>query len=93
MDFYLKDLTPEAQEFVLNYHKEIKADEPIATLYNPQDTDNCAHVAGSFEHIQQLIPILKEMGYTDFNLYYEDSNIWILKWHDPEMDGLHWLLV
>ena len=93
MDIYLRDLTPVAQDFILNYRKEIKADEPIAILYNPNDTDNCAHVAGSFEHIQKLIPILKDMGYIDFNLSYEDCGIWTLRWHNPEFDGLEWMLV
>ncbi|MBQ4122273.1 hypothetical protein IJD44_00890 [bacterium] len=44
---------------------------------------NIYQVAGKFEDILALILPLKQLGYDDFNLYYEDSDIWVLKWHNP----------
>ena len=45
------------------------------------------------DKIQEIIPILKEMGYDDFHLYYEDSGIWVLYYHNPELDNLSWKLI
>ena len=49
-------------------------------------------VSGEWEYIQKLIPILKEMGYIDMHLYYEDFEIWVLQWHNPEHDYMIWQL-
>lgn len=92
MDFYLNDLTDDARERLFSY-KTVEEDKPIASLIDFSMNENCPQVAGEFKYIQQLILILKEMGYIDFNLYYEDCNIWILKWHNPEFDGARWMLV
>lgn len=59
---------------------------------NESESVNYYQVAGKLEHIQKLIPILKEMGYTDMHLYYEDVEIWVLQWHNPEFDYMRWHL-
>lgn len=49
--------------------------------------EKLSNVAGKWENIQKIIPILKELGYTDMHLYYEDCDIWVLEWHNPSLDG------
>jgi hypothetical protein len=59
---------------------------------NEREEKNYQQVAGEWEHIQKLIPILKEMGYVDMHLYYEDVEVWVLQWHNPEHDFMRWQL-
>lgn len=54
--------------------------------------DYC-EVSGHLEYIMQLIPILKNMNYDDFNLYYDDCDIWVLRWHGRQYDGKEFQLV
>lgn len=49
-------------------------------------------MGGTLDKIQKLIPVLKEFGYDDIHLYYEDSNIWVIEWHNSEHDGVRWEL-
>lgn len=51
-----------------------------------------SRIGGEWEKIQKLIPILHEFGYDDMHLYYDDSNIWVLEWHNPQHDGIRWEL-
>lgn len=50
-------------------------------------SEKLSNVAGEWEKIQKIIPILKELDYTDMHLYYEDCDIWVLEWHDPNFDN------
>lgn len=93
MNFYLSDFNNEVRERIIKDYGNTKEDEPIAALINFDENENCPKIAGSFENIQKLIPILSDMGYDDFNLYYEDYDIWVLKWHNSKFDGLSWMLV
>ena len=91
-NFYLDDFKPEVVDELVKYggydEKEI-----VAVPYNEDYEDSIPSVAGNWKHISQIIPLLKEMGYTDMNLYYEDCDIWVLKWHNPEMDNSVWTLI
>lgn len=49
--------------------------------------------AGDLQYILQIIPVLKELGYTDMHLYYEDCNVWVLYWIDPKLTDERWVLV
>ena len=98
MDFRLEDFTPEVQETIKRYHEWVSRDNSeyngaIATLCNFKENDKLPQISGEWEHISKLIPILKEMGYGDFHLYYEDCGIWVLKWHSREFDDRQWLLI
>lgn len=98
MDFRLEDFTLEAQETIKRYHEWVSRDNSeyngaIATLCNFEENDKLPQISGEWEHISKLIPILKEMGYGDFHLYYEDCGIWVLKWHSREFDDRQWLLI
>ena len=92
MDFFLNDFTQDAQNTIKD-NFNFDENEPCATLYFENDTENCSHVAGTWDKIQEIIPILKEMGYDDFHLYYDDADIWVLYYHDPELDNLVWKLI
>ena len=98
MDFTLEDFVPTVQETIKRYHGWVTKDNSeyngaIATLCNFKENDRVPQIAGEWGYISKLIPIFKEMGYDDFHLYYEDCGIWVLKWHNPELDGLKWMLV
>lgn len=98
MDFKLEDFVPEVQEKIKQYYdwvcKYNSADDgAIATMCNFEENDKLPQIAGEWQYIQQLIPILKEMGYDDFHLYYEDCGIWVLKWHSTELDDRQLMLI
>lgn len=92
MIFYLKDFTQEAQD-VIKDNFDFNEQEACAVLCFENDTENCSHVAGTWDKIQKIILVLKEMEYDDFHLYYEDSDIWVLYYHSPDLDNLSWRLV
>lgn len=96
MDFYLNDFKEEVQKRIKEHHSfnHCSFNEEACAVYAlRKDTDNCPSVAGELEYIQQLIPILKDMGYIEMRLKYEDSGIWILYWNNHEFNGLTWTLV
>ena len=64
----------------------------IPNLIFIQNMYEINQISGEWEHIVKLIPILKEMGYDDLHLKYEDSDIWILEWHNPLHDNSSWVL-
>ena len=45
-------------------------------------------IAGTWDKMRNIIPLLSEMGYADMHLYYEDAGIWVLEFHNPEHDNL-----
>ena len=92
MDFFFIFFTQDAQN-TINVYFMFDENKPCATLYFENDTENCSHVAGTWDKIQEIIPILGEMGYDDFHLYYDDAGIWVLYYHDPELDNLVWKLI
>lgn len=92
MTFYLKDFTEEAQE-VIRKNYNFDEDGPCATFFQWEDTENCSYISGTWENIQKLIPIFKEMGYDDLHLFYEDSGIWVLYYHNFKLDGMEWRLI
>ena len=49
-------------------------------------------IAAELEVLQKLIPVLHEAGYDDVHLFYEDCDVWVLQFHNPEHDGLTWEL-
>ncbi len=55
-------------------------------------TIEVARVGGKLESLMKMIPILKELEYDDIHLYYEDSDIWVMEWHNPKYDGIRWEL-
>ena len=55
-------------------------------------TIEVAHIGGKLESLMKMIPILKELGYDDIHLYYEDSDIWVMEWHNPKHDFVRWEL-
>ena len=98
MDFRLEDFVPEVQENIKRYNEWVIKDNSeyngaIATLCNFKENDKVPQISGSWENISKLIPSLKEMGYGDFNLYYEDCDVWVLKWHSREFDDRQWMLI
>lgn len=92
MIFYLEDFTQEAQNMIKD-NFDFNDQEACAVLCFENDTENCGHVAGTWDKIQKIIPVLKEMEYDDFHLYYEDAGIWVLYYHNPDLDNLSWRLV
>lgn len=55
-------------------------------------TIEVARIGGKLESLMKMIPILKELGYDDIHLYYEDSDIWVMEWHNPKHDFVRWEL-
>ena len=51
-----------------------------------------ARIGGKLESLMKMIPILRELGYDDIHLYYEDSDIWVMEWHNPKCDYVRWEL-
>ena len=51
-----------------------------------------ARIGGKLESLMKMIPILHELGYDDIHLYYEDSDIWVMEWHNPKHDFVRWEL-
>ena len=91
MDFLFDDLIKEAQDNLRETHKLeldlMDADDAIAYLSFPSTRNSAGRISGEWDSIIKLIPILKEMGYDDLHLRYEDCDIWILEWHNPRHDG------
>ena len=69
------------------------ASEIVAVPYNEHLNETISRISGKWEQISQMIPLLKEMGYTEMRLYYEDCGIWVLQWHNPKLDNCEWILV
>ena len=55
-------------------------------------TIEVVRIGGKLESLMKMIPILKELGYDDIHLYYEDSDIWVMEWHNPKHDFVRWEL-
>lgn len=91
-DFYIDDFKPEVVDELMQ-RRNIEDDEIVAVPFNENLNAAIPHIEGSWENIQKLIPILKDMGYIHMHLYYEDCNIWILQWHNPEFDNAEWVLI
>ncbi len=92
MVFYLEDFTREAQDMIKD-NFDFNEQEVCAAIYFKKDTENCFHVSGTWDKIQKIILVLKEMEYDDFHLYYEDADIWTLYYHNPDLDNLSWRLI
>lgn len=96
MEFLFDDLSKETQDNLRETHKfelnNMDADDAIAYLSFPLTRKGAGCISGKWENVVKLIPILKEMGYDDLHLRYEDCNIWVLEWHNPEHDGAIWRL-
>lgn len=92
MNFFLNDFTQDAQNMIKD-NFDFNEQEACASLCFENDTENCSHIAGTWDKIQKIIPVLKEMEYDDFHLYYEDAGIWVLYYHNPDLDNLSWRLV
>lgn len=95
MDFYLNDFTDEACERIKDnwtfYETgSIPEDEPIASMRWTRE-NKLPKISGEWEQMSQLIPILKDMGYDELRLAYEDCGIWTLTAHQTEYDefGFH----
>ena len=91
MDFLFDDLIKEAQDNLRETHKLeldlMDADDAIAYLSFPSTRNSAGHISGKWDSIVKLILILKEMGYDDLHLRYDECDIWVLEWHNPELDG------
>lgn len=91
MDFLFDELIKEAQDNLRETHKLeldlMDADDAIAYLSFPSTRNSAGHISGKWDSIVKLILILKEMGYDDLHLRYDDCDIWVLEWHNPELDG------
>lgn len=90
--FYINDFKQEVIDELMQNHS-YEESEIVAVPYNEETNENVPYVAGSWENVSKIIPILKEMGYTEMHLYYEDCGIWVLQWHNPEFDNGEWMLV
>lgn len=91
-DFFLSDFKEEVVQKLMESHA-YDENEVVAVPYNEQLNEGISHAAGSWEQVSQMIPLLREMGYTEMRLYYEDCGIWVLQWHNPELDNSEWILV
>ena len=91
-DFFLSDFKEEVVQELMKNHA-YNEDEVVAVPYNEQLNETISHVAGHWREISEIIPLLKDMGYTEMRLYYEDCGIWVLQWHNPEMDNCEWILI
>lgn len=91
MDFLFSDLIKETQDNLRETHNFelnlMNDDDTIAYLSFPSTRNSACRISGEWDYIVKLIPILKEMGYNDLHLRYEDCGIWVLEWHNPEFDG------
>lgn len=98
MDLYFNDLTQEAQDRVVEewnfrFSGSPMDDAPVAVLYDEATEEKIPKISGEWEHIAKLVPILKDLDYTDINLYYEDCGIWTIRFHAPKLDCLRFSLV
>lgn len=93
MYFSWDDLTEEAKEKVCDVlGRDFLPENFEAVSLATVETEGINSIAGEWEHIVKLIPILKDMGYADMHLYYEDCDIWCLVWHNRELDGKEWVI-
>ena len=92
MDFYLKDFVDDTKEVLKGTFPWIREDERVAVAAMESEYYSYSKVAGKWEDIQKLIPLIAKMEYDDFHLYYDDCEIWVLEWHNPEHDGARWFL-
>lgn len=93
MNFYVNDLTEEAKERLVvawgcTFVEKVPEDEPIGIMYNEREQEKLSKISGEWEHISKLIPILRNMGYNDLRLRYEDCDIWTLTIHTTQYDEL-----
>lgn len=51
-----------------------------------------SRIGGKLETLLKMIPILHELGYDDIHLYFDDCDIWVMEWHNPEHDFVRWEL-
>lgn len=91
-DFFLSDFKEEVVQELMESHAYDES-EIVAVPFNEQLNETISHISGKWEQISQIIPLLKEMGYTEMRLYYEDCGIWVLQWHSPEFDNSEWVLI
>lgn len=70
----------------------IDCDGWIPNLIFIQNMNEVNQISGKWEYILEFILLLKDMGYDDLHLKYEDSDIWILEWHNPLHDNSSWVL-
>ena len=91
-DFCIADFNQEVIDEIMQEHCYGENDI-VAVPYNEYLNETISNVCGKWEQISQMIPLLKEMGYIEMHLYYEDCGIWVLQWHNPEMDNSEWMLV
>lgn len=91
-DFCIADFNQEVIDEIMQEHCYDENDI-VAVPYNADINEHISHVVGSWDNISKMIPILKEMDYTEMRLYYEDCGNWILQWHNPELDNSEWMLI
>lgn len=91
-DFCIADFNQEVIDEIMQEH-HYDENDIVAVPYNADINEYISHVAGSWDNISKMIPILKEMDYTEMRLYYEDCGIWVLQWHNPELDNSEWVLI
>ena len=91
-DFFLSDFKEEVVQELMESHAYDES-EIVAVPFNEQLNETISRISGKWEHISQMIPLLKEMGYTEMRLYYEDCGIWVLQWHNPKFDNSEWVLI
>ena len=91
-DFFLSDFKEEVVQELME-SRAYDESEVVAVPFDEELNETIPHVCGKWEQISQIIPLLKEMGYTEMRLYYEDCGNWVLQWHNPEMDNGEWVLI
>ena len=91
-DFCIADFNQEVIDEIMQ-ERCYDENDIVAVPYNEYLNETVPNVCGKWEQISQIIPLLKEMGYTEMRLYYEDCGNWILQWHNPEMDNSEWMLI
>lgn len=90
--FFLNDFKEEVVQELMENHAYDES-EIVAVSFDEQLNKAISCVCGTWEQISQIIPLLKEMNYTEMRLYYEDCGIWVLQWHNPELDNCEWVLI
>lgn len=91
-DFCIADFNQEVIDEIMQEHCYDENDI-VAVPYNEYLNETIPSVCGKWEQISQMIPLLKDMDYTEMRLYYEDCGNWVLQWHNPEMDNSEWMLI
>ena len=80
MDFYLKDFVDDTKEVLKGTFPWIREDERVAVAAMEPERYSYSKIAGKWEDIQKLIPLIAKMEY-------DDCDIWVLEWHNPRHDG------